>query len=121
MSRLRYESQEDDESNHKCETSRVSMHNGYTNSTTLMHNNTTGPSSLCNKIQESSMQNIPQLRTQKSALNEATIDFSTKKEQDVLGQEIGMVNNNFLFTTSNFFNSRYLINEIIYLAYSFTM
>ncbi|KAK2371993.1 putative serine/threonine-protein kinase [Trifolium repens] len=83
MSRLRYESQEDDESNLKCETSRISMHNGYTNSTALMHNNTT-------KRPESSMQkNIPELRTQRSDLNKATIDFSTKKEQDVPGQESG--------------------------------
>jgi hypothetical protein len=104
MSRLRYESQEDDESNHKCETSRISMHNGYTNSTALMQNNTT-------KRPESSMQkNIPELRTQRSDLNKATIDFSTKKEQDVPGQESGTVNNNFLFTIPTFLIQWYSFN-----------
>ncbi|GAU12443.1 hypothetical protein TSUD_229770 [Trifolium subterraneum] len=90
MSRLRYESQEDEESNHKCEPSRISMHNGYTNSTTLMHSNTTGASSLCNKRPESSLQDIPELRTQRSHLNEAAVEFSIKKEEGMPGQEIRM-------------------------------
>jgi hypothetical protein len=79
------------------------MHNGYTNSTALMHNNTT-------KRPESSMQNIPELRTQRSDLNKATVDFSTKKEQDVPGQESGTVNNNFLFTIPTFLIQWYSFN-----------
>jgi hypothetical protein len=79
------------------------MHNGYTNSTALMQNNTT-------KRPESSMQNIPELRTQRSDLNKATVDFSTKKEQDVPGQESGTVNNNFLFTIPTFLIQWYSFN-----------
>lgn len=77
------------------------MHNGYTHSTT-------GPSSL-SKRPESSWKNIPELRTQRSNLNQATIDSANifiKKEQEqeqgMSGQETGMVNNNFLLTMCHF-------------------
>ena len=92
MSRLKYESQENDEANNKCEPSRVSLHNGYTNPTSMLHSNTTGTSSVCNKKQESSMMNIPELRTQSPHLNQGAIDFSnfsTKKEQDMSETRMG--------------------------------
>jgi len=108
MSPLKYESQEDEESNNKCEPSRSPVHNGYTHSAISLHS----------KRSDSSRKNIPELRTQRSHLNQAAIDFSDsiKKEQGMSGRDTGMVNNNFLFSVINFFNSRDLINEIIYLA-----
>ncbi|KAI5440116.1 probable serine/threonine-protein kinase At1g54610 [Lathyrus oleraceus] len=92
MCHLKYESQEDEESNNKCEPSRASMHNGYT---TFMHS-TTGPSSLCNKRQEPYKNNISELRTQRSNVNQKAIDFSIsiKKEQGMSGRESGMPKKN---------------------------
>ncbi|KAL5098743.1 hypothetical protein RYX36_003070 [Vicia faba] len=92
MSGIKYESQEDDESNNKCEPSRASMHNGYT---TFTHS-TTGPSSLSNKRQEPYKKYISDLRTQRSNVNQAAIDFSIsiKKEQGMSGRESGMPKKN---------------------------
>ncbi|CAK8539282.1 unnamed protein product [Lathyrus sativus] len=92
MSHLKYESQDDEESNNKCEPSRASMHNGYT---TFMHS-TTGPSSLCNKRLEPYKNNVSELRTQRSNVNQKAIDFSIsiKKEQDMSGRESGMPKKN---------------------------
>jgi len=108
MSPLNHESHEDDESNNKCEPSRSSTHNGYTHSAISMHN----------KRPDSSRKNVPELRTQRSHLNQAAIDFSDsiKKEQGMSGRDTGMVNKNSLFTVTNFLNSRDLINVILYLA-----
>ncbi|KAK7308914.1 hypothetical protein RJT34_05247 [Clitoria ternatea] len=84
MSRLRYQSREDEESPSKNEACKV---NAYAHPTSLMHNSSVGPSSSYMKEQE--------LRTQRSHLNQATVDLSVssvKKEPDSSGRELAMGN-----------------------------
>ncbi|KAK7406028.1 hypothetical protein VNO78_07643 [Psophocarpus tetragonolobus] len=81
MSHLQYQSKEDDDSNNNGEPTRINLHNDYTHSTSMIHNNMVGPSSLSRKP-ESSLNN-PNLQTQRSHENHAAIDLSTssvKKE-----------------------------------------
>ncbi|RDX95847.1 putative serine/threonine-protein kinase, partial [Mucuna pruriens] len=83
MSRLRNESQEDDESCNNGEPTGVSLHNGYTHSTSLMPNSIAGPSSLSKKAESSRMN--PEFRTQRSHVNHAAAGLSTSCVKKELG------------------------------------
>ena len=113
MSGLKYESQDDGESQYKVEPAGVSVQSGYAHSTSTMHVSAARPSpSSLNKRSDSSGKN-PELRTQTSQVNQATVDFSNssiKKEQGMPGREPGMVNSNLLLIMS-FLVLLYIIME----------
>lgn len=84
----KYESEEDDESRNKRESSRLSLHNGYA-------------SSLIKRPEISSRKNVELLK-QRSHVNQAVVDLSNcsiKNEQDTSCQETGTVNNTLLLST----------------------
>ncbi|KAJ1391268.1 Serine/threonine-protein kinase, active site [Sesbania bispinosa] len=87
-SHLKYETQEDGGSHHKCEPTRVSLQNGYTHSSSMMHGGTAGPYSL-NKRPETSKKN-PELRKQSSLLNQEAADFSNSSTKKEPSRELGM-------------------------------
>lgn len=100
MSRVKYQCQEDGESNNNGEPTRVFLQNGHTHSTSLMHNNMVVSSSL-SKRQETSKKN-PELQTQRSHMNHAAADLSISsvKKEPGNGHELGMVRNNLQFIMS---------------------